>query len=516
MNENAKKLTVIHPFLFSIFFTVFLFSHNVELVSLDEVIVPAGVTLLFTLYLWSVLTFLTKDDVKAGLGATLFLLWFFSYGHFYNLKTLSLGHHIALLLGWSVLFTCLYLSIKSKRALYNLTTVLNLVASFLVVINLVNIGIYELKRELRAKKSDRIAQTAEANPASNSFPDIYYIILDRYASFGTLKELFNFDNDEFAEYLTSKHFYVARQSQTNYPQTFLALASSLNMKHLTYLTDLVGNDASDKMVVYEIVEDNEVVRFLKSKGYKFINIGSWWKPTRTNRCANINFNSASSNQFLLVLLQSTVIYPILTKTEYIPYYEFQCKRYREEVLYQFEKLMEMPGVKGPKFVFAHLLTPHEPFVFGPNGEAITKQEQESKHAKELYLNQLIFANKKMMRVIDRILSNSERPPIIILQSDEGPYLHEEFKGKEGHEVDWRALSKEALKSHMEILNTYYLPDVDKTGMYPSITPVNTFRLILNLYFGTNYEPLSDDVYIFEDTKHPYRFINATDKVKGDG
>lgn len=35
-------------------------------------------------------------------------------------------------------------------------------------------------------------------------------------------------------------------------------------------------------------------------------------------------------------------------------------------------------------------------------------------------------------------------------------------------------------------------EVDKSILYPSITPVNSFRLIFNLYFNTQYELLPDD------------------------
>ncbi len=65
---------------------------------------------------------------------------------------------------------------------------------------------------------------------------------------------------------------------------------------------------------------------------------------------------------------------------------------------------------------------------------------------------------------------------------------------------------------MRILNAYYLPGVDKDILYPSITPVNSFRLIFNLYFDTNFELLPDENYAFVDGRHIYKFFNVTDKV----
>jgi hypothetical protein len=43
------------------------------------------------------------------------------------------------------------------------------------------------------------------------------------------------------------------------------------------------------------------------------------------------------------------------------------------------------------------------------------------------------------------------------------------------------------------LNAYYLPGY-KNKLYPSISPVNTFRLIFDSYFGGKYDMLPDVAY----------------------
>src|SRR5690606_36084113 len=60
-------------------------------------------------------------------------------------------------------------------------------------------------------------------------PDIYYIILDRYAGQKTLSEMYHFDNSLFLTELQSKGFYIATDSHTNYPSTSFSIAASLNM-----------------------------------------------------------------------------------------------------------------------------------------------------------------------------------------------------------------------------------------------------------------------------------------------
>jgi hypothetical protein len=105
--------------------------------------------------------------------------------------------------------------------------------------------------------------------------------------------------------------------------------------------------------------------------------------------------------------------------------------------------------------------------------------------------------------LDRILAKASRPTIIILQSDHGP----------GSLLDWQVPENNYFKERMSILNAYYLPDHDFTGLYESISPVNTFRVIFREYFGADYETLPDESY-FSLWKRPYGFINVTSETTG--
>jgi len=123
------------------------------------------------------------------------------------------------------------------------------------------------------------------------------------------------------------------------------------------------------------------------------------------------------------------------------------------------------------------------------------------------LNQLIFVNNKIKIIIDEILSKSEVAPIIILQADHGPTA----ALSQGMLDGWHNPTDTMLRERMRIFNAYYLPQVGNDLLYKSITPVNTFRLVFNLYFGTNYELLSDRSY-FSNYDCPYKFTDVTDRV----
>jgi hypothetical protein len=112
---------------------------------------------------------------------------------------------------------------------------------------------------------------------------------------------------------------------------------------------------------------------------------------------------------------------------------------RQQVLFDLEKLPEVPEeISGPKFVFAHILALHEPFVFSSEGEAVNYPESmDADQQIEAYRNQVDFVNSRLLPVLDKIIKESDPKPIIILQGDTGPSLV-------SHAVGYR-------------LNAFYLP-----------------------------------------------------------
>jgi len=516
-----KKPFVIHPFLFAIFPVLFLFAHNVEeQVLFSEILVPTAIVLGFTLLLLLLLGLILGDNKKAGIVVSIFLILFFSYGHVYDIiwgrriGIFLIGKHRYLQLTWGMLFTCgAYFIIRTRRDLHNFTKILNIMATFLVVISLINIATFELKerpwRSIKATENIKI-NTVDSRRA-DTLPDIYYIILDRYASTSTLKEFYNFDNSEFIDYLSDKGFYRASKSTANYLKTGHSLASSLNMEYINYLSDKMGEESRNWRPLFEMLQNYKVWRFLKSRGYKLIHFGSWWGPTRLNKGADMNFNLFSLPEFSMSLYRTTMLYPIITNLgisdeRLLRWIGDERLLQWKRVLYKFEKLAEIPNLKEPTFVFAHMLTPHSPFVFDRNGNFVTEEEERNRTEIVNYVDQLIFVNKKIEMLIDKLLSNSQVSPIIILQAEEGPY-------PPGRSTNWEQMSKAELRQKMRILNAYYLPNADKNVLYPSITPVNSFRLIFNLYFGTDFELLPDESYIYPDNHHPYKFFNVTDKLR---
>ena len=163
-------------------------------------------------------------------------------------------------------------------------------------------------------------------------------------------------------------------------------------------------------------------------------------------------------------------------------------------------------MEGKKFIFSHIVCPHPPYLFDREGNAVPDKDFDMNNwgfeQKEYYLDQLIYINKEIKKLIDNILIESENPPIIILQADHGP--RNTF-------IDGQYPTDDMFREGFRILNAIYIPGDNYELFYDSITPVNTFRLIFNTCFGENFQLLADKNYnSFEFA--PYQFTDVTEIV----
>ena len=471
---------------------------------------PLAVSLGLCIIFFLALSPLLKDKFKRGLTLSLFFIALFSYGH---LSRFIIGEERSLyfLIPYVIVFIALIVvTVIAKKDFGKFTLILNAVSLILVVFSFSNIMYFEIfqRKQITSPEDsyfNQLLEPKEIKTEAKDFPDIYYLIFDRFGSSEGLKEFYGFDNTPFDNHLQDKGFYVAAKSKTNYPYSYLSLSSSLNMEYLDYLFKQVGI-TSDKTIAYSLLQYPKIIRFLKSRGYKYYHLGTWWEPTRVSKHADRNFISEEFeskdfgiNEFTTKLLRTTLLHSIMAKI--LP---DRSVRGSKKILYQLKKLGEIPNLEGPKFVFAHILLTHPPYRFDRHGNSLSLADTEGIPEMDLYLDTVIFADTKIETLVDEIISKSVRPPIIVIQADEGPYAGVLKERGEEH--------SKRLRFRSSILNAYYLPGMDYSILYPTITPVNTFRLILNHYFGTDYEHLQDRTFISKNNDNIYQFVDITSRI----
>ncbi|MCL4353544.1 LTA synthase family protein [Patescibacteria group bacterium] len=346
----------------------------------------------------------------------------------------------------------------------------------------------------------------------SKLPDIYFIEPEDDAAPRIFRKYLNYDESDFMNYLNNDGFYVVRGARSNYPKTFLSLASMLNMEYLDYLSKY--KNSSDFTVVNPLIEDNNVMRFLKQYGYKYYQMGSWWGPTQYNPAADDNFTiedegRLSIDSFLYNLADSTALSPYLGKVVPVSAIGDSDDDDRARLVYQFNKLPQIVGIPGPKFVFAHIIAPHGPYVFGKNCEYVDESMTSKNPESENYVNQTICINQKLESAISTIISRSKKPPVIIVLTDEGiPYLNTNLNPAD----DWKNAPDSVIQEKFPILAALYLPGVSTESLNPNMTPVNIFRSVLDLYFNAGLPQLPDKNYIFMDLNNLYQFKDVTSVV----
>lgn len=514
---KIKKSFILHPFLFAIYPSLFLFSHNLDQgVSYSEIIIPSVIALCFTLLLILLSGFIFKNSNKAGIFVFIILFLFFSYGHVHILTEgwriggFLIGRNRYLLLTWGILFICATYSLKkARRNLYKLTNFLNIVALSLIFISLINIGVYEFKirdSSVNMGRAEFMATSDFNSGESNNLPNIYFIILDSYANLNTLREFLDYDNQQFIHYLTGKGFDVVSESRSNYLYTTYNIASSLNMEYINYLGNSGEIFANKK--VYDMTKDNKVMSLFKSQGYKIVHFDSGNTFTKSSKYEDLNINCGSKiGRFQRELWLSTLLRPIFK------YFYFFDEGDAERTLCIFSKLAEVQKyIKEPMFVFSHIYAPHTPFVLDSNCNPIENvyigtPKESSDYAKNIsgYVDILTCLNTKVKELVERILSEARVEPIIIIASDHGPALDITKP-----DLTIATTAEESMKNFA----AFYLPNNGNEFLYESITPVNYFRLVFDRYFDTKYGLLDDRSY-YSPYNGSHKFTDITQFLRKD-
>jgi len=478
-----KKTLELHPFLIAFYPVLYLYSVNVHQLSISVILVPLVVLGVIALLLLMGGMRILGNSGKAALCVSVFFLWFFSYSAVrsmivFEIAGLQVYRHRVFILIWTVvLLLSLILVLRVRLNYAKISKALNIFAVLLILFPLWTIitNRNNHSTSLRSNIASQRNKSINLSARTDTLPDIYYIILDAYTGQKALKQYLDFDNSEFVQYLRGKGFFVAEESHSNYAWTSLLMASSLNMDYLpTTVSNKVPNTLTVDSTVseYELIVNNKVVDFLQSKGYRFIDLSIWANQlyVRLSRYPS----EYVTTDFNLLLLKLTILDRPLVEN----YILGQVKR--ERTLRKFNDLKEVPDNTGPVFVYAHLLIPHHPYVFDRYGNLppFHKMMAEAALEKDMYLEQLLFTNKKLEETIDVILTKSRRRPIIVVQGDHGAY-----QLAEGEDAN--------AKLRMSILNAYYLPPAGEKLLYDNITPVNTFRVIFNACFGKDYMLLPD-------------------------
>lgn len=498
-----------HPILFGIYPIIALLAANISQIRPEAAVRPLLISLALAvvIYLLALLSFRNKSI--AAISSTLLYLLFYSYGHVYQLiegkqiAGLDIGRHRFLGVIWlGILAFGLWIVCKKAKKAPSFNQLLNFVSIVLIVLPLFQIGNFEINAANVAANANKlqpksIITSSGAKLNTETLPDVYYIILDGYSRDDVLKQLYGYDNSQFLNDLRSLGFVIPDCTQSNYARTALSISSALHMDYVQNFSPLIkqGDQSLDMPVYHDYIKHSPVRSHLAEFGYKMVafETGYFWNEvTDADVYIVANDNPLEKvkqgkdvSEFEVMFLRTTAFRTIMEleskfTRNIVSNIRTPEEKHHDQVIFAFDQLAEVPLIPGKKFVYAHIVAPHAPFVFSPDGRYISTGADNPG-----YLNAITYVNSRMISIVKSIIEKSPVPPVIIIQGDHG--------WDENH--------------RMPILNAYYLPDGGTKNIYPTISPVNSFRTIFNLYFGDAF-PILKDVSYFSDGIKPYDFQNT--------
>ncbi|HLJ57426.1 MAG TPA: hypothetical protein VKT77_20480 [Chthonomonadaceae bacterium] len=525
-NGPARRRVVIplHPFLFAAFPLLALYAHNLDHVPLLDTVYGLATTMLTTVCVWVVALVVLRNLRKSAIATSATMVALATWSPLVEAIPWPAPVFVgtAGIIAVAALVIALY---RTRRPLLDTSSILNVAAGFLVLSSgwMIGSAFWRTSRpgsHLGMHAPILVARGSASSPRAVSkrvhgpvtdktadLPDVYYVILDAYGRADSLKLFYNFDNGHFVRELERRGFYVAHHSRANYDETPLCLASSLNFDYLDDLARRVGPTGSLE-ACRAILDDNAVAASLSPLGYRYVYIGSGVSEAQVET-ADVELN----NRPPIPEVEAEIFGPDALNPS-SPVHHARYDAHRANLMGVFDSLDTVAKYPYKKFVFAHVLAPHPPFVLGPNGEAayprgpltfadgnwLLKQMSRPQYI-EGYTGQLQYVNRRALQAIDNILARSRRPPIIIVQGDHGSRMN----------IDWESLANTDVREPFSILNAYYVPAKVRGHLYDTISPVNSFRVVLDEEFGAHYKLLPDRSY-YSTEEEPYAFTDVTGRT----
>ena len=171
-----------------------------------------------------------------------------------------------------------------------------------------------------------------------------------------LKDLYNYDNSQFVDWLNQKGFYVARESKANYCQTSLSLASSLNYCFLDHLFPTIPSLRESNRLLTKLIRTSRVSSTLRELGYKAIAFSSGYSPTELKGAdfyVAPPWNISEFSDDLIGMLPVHAAYHF-----FLDKYGLGNDFHRRLVSFSLDNLGNVTKGNGPFFVFCHIVAPH--------------------------------------------------------------------------------------------------------------------------------------------------------------
>ena len=508
---SRRRVIYVYPWLISAFAILHylatnLFQHRAYEAIIPSLVIMAGVTVVFI-----VLLFILKSAASAALFTGCLGLVFFSYGHIYTVNWQQPERALLLGIGGPLMVGVGMLLRGRDEFAHKIGRILNHGSVVLIIFPIYQLGYAVVTTSIQQNRDtladfvdiEKSISETRRSISSDELRDIYFIILDAYPRSGSPAD---FDNSAFVQELENRGFYVDPQARSNYTCSDWSISSTLNMNYIDE-DATCSEPLAKRYLIYDASIDHALGRILTEIGYSYIHVASGYHGTNVSRNADVivdftpsgrivseysiqdprtqyHYSFANAfrvtNRFMAGFLDTTLFktyggVDAFGDSHSDPYGWSSPHRN----LAWLEFMRESSTLDGPKFVFAHLVSPHSPYFFDQHGKMSLGGWGDS-HDPEVggaFVGQILWLNQELLSVIDSILAVDTLEPLIVIIGDHGHEDNRKFTL--GH----------------EILAAYFLPGGGEGILYRGVTSVNVGRVILNYYFELGLKILEDRIYI---------------------
>ena len=318
------------------------------------------------------------------------------------------------------------------------------------------------------------------------------ILLDGHPRWDTLASEFDYDSEPFLSAMEGQGFEVARDSRSNYNTTELTFASMFQMRQLqdvpAFTAGVAGakDQSSNSLLLSKLVAQGPAFDELHRHGYEVIGLPSefTWLAIPADRSLQSDQMDDLEIQ-LLTASRLRTIAPDLVRS-------VAAGQHRDRILDSFERLTSLAKEQAahPRFVFAHIISPHSPPVLGPESAprgawpcfpaacSFWVTGEPSGHEAEVAAmrDEVAAVDARTLETVRSIVADSTRPAVIVVMSDHG--------------------GRNDLTDRAEMLRSFFVARTPgHPGLFPNDTsPVNLVPRLLNGYAGANLPMATEESY----------------------
>lgn len=461
--------------------SVFMYFQNMSEGHFVEVLPSVGKNLILAAVLLIMFLILLRDIGKAVLTSEIALLIFMNFNTILNaVKKLIPGMRKAYFFAIVAVVLVFVLGFVKKKIkeTENLCTIIGIVFVVLIIFNVVTAIPKIVENNTKSVIAEQGNDITE-KVFSGDKPNVYFYLFDEYAGFENIERYYDYDNQEFEEFLVDRGFNISYGSHnTESIWTSTIVPNILNLSYVAsddiYSIDNMAR--SENAYLYQLFANN---------GYQ-INMVNHLNTFSDTNCNVLNYKQKKENLSTYVLnngIWSEIDSFISWAQQKLSGKSNDYYSNLSDVLTIMEHITDYMSDDQPTFTFAYAECPHEYFTFDEEGNRIAKEDETNWKDKSVYLNQYKYITKCIEKIVENIQKN-DPDAIIVLMSDHGaryPHWQVDHYGSEAYDASVETVYMQ------NILNCVYYKGerLDIEGM----TSINTWRTILNTYFGTDYEML---------------------------